>query len=380
MININKKLWLSPIIEKSALEGFQPCFPPLPKNIRLSPAESLPAWLFYLPGFFWWVCLAIYYRSWTLPCLVNPSISLGGMVNETKSSIYEQFQTTPLKQYVPIFCRLHNDGLNKEELQQAVKETGLTFPIIAKPDIGCKGFGVKLLTDMEMLIDYARDYPHDECFLICEFADYPEEIGIFYVRSPETGEFSVPSLTLKYPFLLSGDGTQTIRELLHANAATKRLLHRCEMRYGKMLDDVLPEDSYFRATAVGSHTSGTIFRDGEALIDDALVAQLDRLTQDIPNFYYGRIDIKCRSLDDFKQGKNFKIIEFNGAGAEMTHIWDPEGSLWRAWVGIFLQISLLFKIGHQVRRQQTYKKPSSLSLWRAFRAESKRNRIYTVSS
>jgi hypothetical protein len=32
--------------------------------------------------------------------------------------------------------------------------------------------------------------------------------------------------------------------------------------------------------------------------------------------------LKCTSIEDLKKGKNFSILEFNGAGAEPNHIYD----------------------------------------------------------
>ncbi len=383
MKQINKRIWLSPIIKKSDMAGFQPCFPPLPQHIRFSRAEKMPPWLFYLPGAIWWFCLSLYYRSFTLPCLVNPTIFMGGMANETKTSIFEQIDKTPLKEHLPLYRTLHNQNLTEEQLKQAIQEMGIDFPMIAKPDISCKGLGIKLVDNMACLLDYVRDYPKGEKFLLCEFIDYPEEIGIFYVRFPETNQVILPSLTLKYPFLLSGDGKKTIHQLLRENDGSRRLLPLCKKRYGEKLEEILPEDCYFRATAMGSHTLGSIFRDGEDLIDDALFAQVKKLAEGLPDFYYGRFDIRCRSLDDFKKGKNFKIMELNCASAEMTHIWDPDGSLWRAWAGIFLQVSLLFKVGAQVKKHRHYTTQpvsSFAALWSEYRAELKRYKSYPIPS
>jgi len=55
-------------------------------------------------------------------------------------------------------------------------------------------------------------------------------------------------------------------------------------------------------------------------IDKQLLRVFDELSL-YANFYYGRYDIKCRSIDDLKKGKNFSILEFNGCGGEAHHVY-----------------------------------------------------------
>jgi hypothetical protein len=48
--------------------------------------------------------------------------------------------------------------------------------------------------------------------------------------------------------------------------------------------------------------------------------------------------------EDLKAGKNFCIIELNGAGSEPTHIYDPGHSLFFAWKEIARHFKLLCTI------------------------------------
>jgi len=71
---------------------------------------------------------------------------------------------------------------------------------------------------------------------------------------------------------------------------------------------------------------------------------IDAVCRQIAGFYYGRLDIKFTSWEDLSQGKNFSIIELNGAGSEPTHIYDPAHSLFFAWKEIIRHWRLLYKI------------------------------------
>ena len=74
----------------------------------------------------------------------------------------------------------------------------------------------------------------------------------------------------------------------------------------------------------GNHARGAKFTNVTHWADEALITSIDEVCRQIPNFYYGRLDIRYNTLEELKQGKNFRIIELNGAGSEPTHIYDPE--------------------------------------------------------
>lgn len=61
-------------------------------------------------------------------------------------------------------------------------------------------------------------------------------------------------------------------------------------------------------------------------------------------FFYGRYDIKCNSLSDLKAGKNYQILEFNGAGAAPHHLYHCGLTLWQAYAEIIRHWQYLFEI------------------------------------
>ncbi len=102
--------------------------------------------------------------------------------------------------------------------------------------------------------------------------------------------------------------------------------HRHEHR----LDRVLPNGQHFYLSYAGNHNRGARFINLEKEIDDRLLKVFDDLSHYTDKFYYGRYDIKCMSIEDLKNGKNFSILEFNGCGAEPNHIYDANMKLWRS--------------------------------------------------
>jgi hypothetical protein len=74
----------------------------------------------------------------------------------------------------------------------------------------------------------------------------------------------------------------------------------------------------------------------------------------MPEFYYGRFDVRFESTDLLKDGKGFSIIEINGAGAEAIQAWDPDVPLFKLYREFFKAQSLLFKVA-ALNRKRGYK-------------------------
>jgi len=67
-----------------------------------------------------------------------------------------------------------------------------------------------------------------------------------------------------------------------------------------------------------------------------------------------------------RAGKNFQIIELNGAASEATNIYDARNSLWAAYRELFRQWNLVFAIGAANRGRGCA--PTRLSLvWKKWR-------------
>jgi hypothetical protein len=102
---------------------------------------------------------------------------------------------------------------------------------------------------------------------------------------------------------------------------------------------------------VGNHCKGSIFRDGRDLVTAALTEAIERLARAIPEFHFGRIDVRFDSFASLRRGVGFRVIEINGAGSEATHIWDPATKLLDAWRSQFFHYGTAFRIGAANRRR-----------------------------
>ncbi len=94
--------------------------------------------------------------------------------------------------------------------------------------------------------------------------------------------------------------------------------------------------------------------DASHLADEYLTQVIDEICKQIPGFYFGRLDIRFESWEALKQGRNFSIIEVNGAGAEPTHIYDPRHPIFFAWKEIIRHWFMLFRLAVSTIKRHRY--------------------------
>jgi len=231
-----------------------------------------------------------------------------------------------------------NGNIVLRELQRA----GLQYPLIGKPNIGARGRGIKVLRNEQDVLAYSHTAYLD--FHIQEFVPWKCEAGIFYVRNPNQATGAITGIVYKEFLSVTGDGRHSMLQLLQKDKRALMYLDSLKKIHSDRLNQVLPAGEKMIVSPFGNHARGSKFTDASHLADEALTKVIDDICKQIPGFYFGRLDIRFESWEALKQGKNFSIIEVNGAGSEPTHIYDPRHSLFFAWKEIIRHWFLLFRI------------------------------------
>lgn len=323
--------------------------PPLdPAAPALSRFEFWPGWAFYAPIWAAAVMLAVRHRGIRLPLLANPGFQASGLVGEQKSLIFPQLRGEHSRA-IPKWIAVRHTGCSIEAqtiaIEAALERRELAFPLVAKPDIGCRGAGVRPVADRAALRRYLADFPAGETFILQQMVDVIGEAGVFYVREPGTRRGRIISLTLKYFPHVVGDGQRSLRELILADPRAGQVAHLYLSRFASDLDAVLPPGDVKRLVFSGSHSKGAIFKNGNRWITEAMCERFDAIADGLDGFHFGRFDVRFADFEAFCAGCDFSIIEINGAGAESTHIWDSTTGLFEAWRALIAQLQLLFRIG-----------------------------------
>lgn len=349
--------------------------PPIGDGPPLSRFEFWPMWRFYAPVVLWTIWLSLRHRGMRLPLLANPLFPAGGLVGESKADVLDQVMGEARRFVAPYIRVIRSIAAPEADAVQALAaltHAGLALPVVAKPDLGCRGAGVRPVHTRAELIDYLDAFPAGETLLLQTLVEVEGEAGIFYVRLPGAARGEIFSLTLKYFPYVIGDGRHSLRALILADPRAGQVSHLYLARHRDRLATIPAPGEPVRLAFAGSHSRGAIFRDGTPLVTEALRARFDAIAAAIPEFWFGRFDIRFEDWDEVREGRGFTIVECNGAGAEATHIWDSRTRLRDAYRTLFRQYALLWQIGAANHGRGF--RPES---WRAFLARRRREHVAT---
>ncbi|MCK0131830.1 D-alanine--D-alanine ligase [Flavobacteriaceae bacterium F08102] len=281
--------------------------------------EHWPTYMFYVPLIPYYIYQAIRSRHLVFYLAVNPGIKYSGNGTESK---YKTLDLVPEK-YKPKSI-LITPPTPIQTIQEQLTLTGISFPLIAKPDVGFRGFLVKKINSLDELVTYINQ--NQIPTILQEFIDYPQECGIFYYRIPGENTGKITSITLKKFLKVTGDGQHSIRELIIKDTRAFLYLTLLEKIHKDYLENILPKGEEIQLSVIGNHSKGTEFINGNHLITRELEQAMDAFSKQIDQWYYGRLDIKFHSFEELIRGEGFKVLEINGIISEPTHIYDASKS------------------------------------------------------
>ncbi|MEM7548350.1 MAG: hypothetical protein AAF363_01650 [Bacteroidota bacterium] len=355
-----------PAINASILSSVKQKISRIPFLIKLTNWEFWPFNVLYLPAFFYYAYLIIRARTPFYFSTSNPGLENAGMLGESKFRLYNQIDKSI--QPKTLFFEAQS---SLESVLSEVDILKLSFPLIAKPDVGERGSGVEKIKDKEELKRYISGSKIN--FLIQEFIDLPIELGIFYYKYPGQEKGTVSSVTQKGFLQIIGDGESTIEQLIKKNKRALLQWDKLVKRFGASFQEIPSNGEVLMLEEIGNHCRGTAFLDRNHEIDQKLTDAFDHLASGIDGFYFGRFDLRCLSFDELRDLKNFKIIELNGAGGEPGHIYHPGASLWNAYRVIFHHMKVMFEISRKNKElgnpYMTLKE--GVGLWRRVRKYNK---------
>lgn len=321
----------------------------------------IPPALFYLPLIFNWMRLGLRHRSLTLPTAANPNIFTGGMWGESKSSYF--FDVTPAeRQWIADFVLLKRTAgawslaADLARAARSLEDAGLDFPLIAKPDIGWHGHGVRRIDDRAQLENYIAHFPPVSTLMLQRYVPHAGEAAVLYARLPGEARGRILSLTFRYFPHVIGNGRSNVRQLIRSDA---RAQWKSELHLGidpthrgvDPLDlDRIPESGeVVRIALINNQRAGALYRDGRRYITAALETRFDGIARSMTEFHYGRFDLRFGSVEALMRGEDFSIVEINGIGGEAIDCWDPRLAVTEVYRRLIEQQRLLFMIGQRNR-------------------------------
>lgn len=303
---------------------------------KITRYEYWPFWIFYIPMIPVWFWFSIKTRSFTYFTAVNPGIKFGGFFNYSKFKLQQKIQEE--------FRPQHQFISDKNSILK------IDFPIVAKPDIGERGKNVQLINNQLEWERYANKYKN---FIVQKYIDFPFEFGVFYAKLPTQKTGKILSITAKNFLEFIGDGKTSLREFIESDARAYFNKSYLYMKFHDQQELVLEKGEKLLLEEIGNHNRGTYFYDATHLITSNLESNINKISQAIDGFFYGRFDVKTKSLEDFKRG-NFVVLEVNGSNSEPTHIYDKNYVLIKSYKEVYRHLKIQYQIA-QFNINQGYK-------------------------
>lgn len=301
---------------------------------KLLYAPIVPVWLWYMirSGAVWFFTPS------------NPKLTFGGMEGEPKKEMHDLLPVD----LCPVYFNVKPSD-DFAEIKNQIALHGIQYPLIVKPEVGGQGILFRKIDNEAHLIEYHEKIPAE--YFVQEFIKYPIEVSLFYYRYPSEKKGAITGFLQKVPMQVTGDGEHTLKELILMNSKSKKRVEELRAKHEKSFNKIIPNGENYILSYAANHNRGAHFIDLSSEINDDLVNMLDKISLSINDFFYGRYDIMCNSIEDLQNGKNFVILEYNGCGAEPNHFYDTGYTLTGAWKEILKHWKILYEISSYNHKQ-----------------------------
>ena len=308
-------------------------------------------------------------RSWSIWFFTpsNPKLTFGGMEGEPKKEMYDLLPEALYPKTIYVV-----PGEEHTSILEKMENRGLRLPAILKPEAGGQGILLRKVDKIEELLDYHSKVPVE--YIVQELVEYPMEVSVFYFRYPDKLTGKVTGFLHKLPLQVNGDGVHTLHQLIQQHPKAYKREEELQGKHGINFNNILKPGEKYMLSYAANHNRGARFINLASEIDEKLVKVFDELSLLVNDFYYGRYDIMCASVEDLKNGKNFSILEYNGCGAEPNHFYDTGYTL----LGAYREILKHWKVLYRISRYNNSKGIKYWPLFKGIRFRKATNKHYAI--
>ena len=275
---------------------------------------------------------------------LNPSIPFGGLGRLSKSFVISKLNQKNYSKYFPQQELLKISLPVEERLKKAtdfIKKNN--FPIVAKPDVGFTGIGVEVFDDKDKLLGFLKKQRSD--YILESFCANGHELGVYYLKSPGQEKGKVIGVVEKdFPFVIA-DGQKNLNELAgNVDGFVKAYL---VTKYGS-LENVPEKDSIVNLVGKSHMAGEQISIDRTHELNEKLSGIIEDISSQIPDFYYGRYDIKISKWPLTDDEFNFKILELNPSiDAIPLHFYEKKYSFFQRYRSVLGLLDKAVKISSE---------------------------------
>jgi hypothetical protein len=231
-----------------------------------------------------------------------------------------------------------------DKVKKEMEQVELLFPVVVKPDSGMAGVLFRIIRNETELNNYHRAV--GEMYILQKFIDEGlPEFSVFHIRYPDKTKGLITGLIVKDYLHVMGNGNKELNVLVAEDPVAKHKVSLLKKMHRANWYKKIPTGEKYILNIAGNHNTGAKFINLNHEINQQLCDVFDRISIESGQFYFGRYDLKCPSLEDMRAGKNIHILEYNGAGAAITHVFDRNMSYGAALKEIVRHWRHLYRIG-----------------------------------
>lgn len=314
---------------------------------------------------------AVIHRSFTLFTLANRGLGAdGGLPAGSKFEHYTRLLSgkkdalsaavsvktvfVPADQKAALDARL-------ERVLSLMRENGIAFPCVMKPDIGDGGVGVCVVLSREHLRNWLEVNADDA--VLQEYVG-GNEYEVVWSRRPGRASGRIQTVVQKDFVSVKGDGERKLEDLIWADdkaVSNGKLFSKLNFRAaGK----VLAAGETYALAPIGSRIRGANFVSRPELRAGTLADAIDRLADACGDVHYLVLDVRAEDDAALAAGTRIRITGVKGTGASAGTLYDGYVRMGMAYSRAFRQLTYCFSIGAEIRDEQGAK--PALSAFRLF--------------
>ena len=322
---------------------FQHLFWAYNRNLR---PEFFPGWLCYISVRMYAFFKFLTSRNPLWFTATNPGFPLWWLYPSSKRDILKQLPP----EYVPETLFVDTDNFDVETLQAKISSSTIEFPLIIKPDNGLRGLGIQIFHTQQELDEKLPAYVEENikrwAWLVQAFIDYPLELWVFYIRKPNEQKWTVTWIVEKEFLEVIWDGKKTFQELVNLHPRAKYHRELLKGQFASLRTNVINEWEKIDVVEIWTHSRGSTFLDASDIVTPELTKLFDTLSDSIDGFYYGRYDVRVKSVE-WLLAWGFKIMEINPTYGEPTWMYDPGYSFWKQQKILLRHWSQMYEVATQ---------------------------------
>jgi pimeloyl-ACP methyl ester carboxylesterase/membrane protein DedA with SNARE-associated domain len=294
---------------------------------QLTRWEFWPAWLVQAPILPELMRLARRSGGGRVFTCANPAFPGGGFVGAPKSAYLQALAGAgaALPRWILLPAAAAASAAKAESraelLDVWMAKAGVSWPVVLKRDVGGQGLGVRICRNHEeakrYLVNNLGPVVAQEYLLGAEFA-------IWYARNPDAPAGRILAVAEAQFPAVTGDGKHKLDWLILSDERALCSGQIFLVKHAARLADTPAAGEVIVLSELAQPSDGAAALDMTAeLVTPELTAAVDALAKNMPDFYFGRLAVRCPSREDLRAGRSLRVLGAAGVKAAASIIRDP---------------------------------------------------------